>query len=108
MKLYQTKLIPALRNGLNALSDEVGRPVRGENVLLLGLQRAIDRRVSIEALLDASADFIGLHGLSEQSLLCLAASQMASSGQLRSYSIVVTCVFCMSRFSLLLYYRYQL
>ena len=72
MKFYQTKLIPALKNGLNALSDEVGRPVRGENVLLMGLQRAIDRRVSIEALLDASADFIGLHGLSEQSLQCLA------------------------------------
>lgn len=41
-------------------------------MLISGLQRAIDRCVSIEGLLDASADFIGLHGLSKPSLQCLA------------------------------------
>lgn len=72
MDPYLTDLIPALAEGLDAIVNHIGRPLSGEKELLEGVQRAIDRRNSIVALLDAAKNFIRLNGLSEQSLKCLA------------------------------------
>lgn len=72
MDPYLTDLIPAVAESLDAIANHIGRPLSGEKELLEGVQRAIDRRNSIVALLDAAENFIRLNGLSEQSLNCLA------------------------------------